>query len=209
MDVIELERHKAIVSSIDELIKIVVDESDVKKLKSILKHSRDELDFFNKQNLTVVDITKTEIGVFKGSSKRTIQSKYLRKWLESRYVKDEFELCAACKKESDREYRIWSKWRVDYYSKICLDCKKKDNECSKNREINREVFSVIDDEFQKAWESTIFTNDLQQKHALIKRQYKGWADEAPPLVKQIFESIKLEMEKQFIEQNKELIIKYK
>lgn len=73
---IEIEQHKIIVELSKKLLNVCFDsQKDI--IKNLIKNSKNEINNFNSKELTVVDASKSELGLFKSAVKKIIYGKFL------------------------------------------------------------------------------------------------------------------------------------
>ena len=90
---LEIERHKLIVERSKKLIGVLHGE-DEETVQSIMKASKAALDKYNTENRTVIDITKTEDGLWRGNVKKLVLGKFTEYFANGRRHNDkslEFE----------------------------------------------------------------------------------------------------------------------
>lgn len=209
MELIEIEQHKLIVKNCKELIKVSL-ENDIDYLQNIINKSKNIIDNYNNENLTIVDVTKKESGLWKSTIKKVVYGKYYNpiiKNLDNHYDRSEdFEY--ACEEHKDI-YNHKDGTQEWFYNvdKFCPTCKK---EYLKREKETKDFYKNIENiksEFRDSCNKTIFCKDLRLKCILLNRkipnQYK-----VEPLLLAIKETIHTEILKTFQNQNQKLITKY-
>jgi len=210
MELIEIEQHKLIVQNCKELLRVSL-QNDVDYLRNIIEKSTNIIDKFNNENLTIVDVSKTEIGSWTSTIKKVVYGKYYNAIINSlnkhnydrsddyEYICEEHKIFYTHKDGSEG----WS-YDVD---KFCITCKK---EYLKRERESIDYYTNkknIKTEFKNACNNTVFCKDLMLKYILLNRripnQYK-----VEPLLLAIKDTIHTEILKTFQRQNKILITKY-
>jgi len=181
-DFLEIERHKLIVQRSKPLIDLLQGE-DLKTVKAIMKASKATLDKYNTENRTVIDITKTEDGLWRGNVKKVVVGKFTKYFRRSTRVV-RLKIGGDC---------------CDHLDTYCFECQKKEDEFfSKSRtdDAKRDVFL-------NACDSTKFPEDLKLKYILLCRSTK-WPN-LNPLQLALKEAIHTEILTVFQNQNQQLI----
>ena len=75
MDILEIEQHRLVLKRAESLMKVAFD-SDKQYLKNIISNSKGMIDNFNKENLTVLDVSNIERGRWVFSTNALIHNKY-------------------------------------------------------------------------------------------------------------------------------------
>ena len=201
---IDIEQHKFVVDRATELLKVAL-KRDIEYIKSIIQISQDVIDIYNKKNLTIVDPTKRELGLFSSKVKAVVLGRYFnpleREMIASRPYRDEYEyLCDECEKKTEYD---------EYYdeSKFCETCKYELNKRSKEISESYKQRDKIKAEFSEACDKIVFSDDLMSKSILLSRNITDHS-KLNPLQIAIRDVIHNEIIKAFQEQNQKLITKY-
>ena len=209
MEAIEIEQHKLIVKNCKELLKVSL-ENDIDYLRNIINKSKNIIDNYNNENLTIVDVTKKEIGLWKSTIKKLVYGRYYNsiiKKIDSHDDRSEdFEY--ACEEHKDiYTYRDGAQDWFFNVDKFCSTCKKeylkRDNETKiyYQNELNIQI------EFKNACNNTIFCKDLRLRYILLNRRIPN-KYKVEGLLLSIKDTIHTEILKTFQEQNEILITKY-
>jgi hypothetical protein len=208
MEAIEIEQHKLIIKNGNELLKVLL-LCDVDFLQNIISKSKNIIDNYNNSNLTIVDVSKQETGIWKSTIKKVVYGKYYNSIIKKigRYYDDD-DFNYVC--DEHRTYYTCDDGSEDWFYNVdifCITCKK---EHLKREQDAKKFYKKIDDikdELKNACNKTIFSKDLKLKCILLNRriqnQYK-----VEPLFLAIKETIHIQILKTFQEQNEILITKY-
>lgn len=179
---LEIERHKLIVERSKKLIEILHGE-DAETVQSIMKGSKAALDKYNTENRTVIDITKTEDGLWRGNVKKVVVGKFTKYFRGSTRV-IRLKIGGDC---------------CDHLDSYCLECQQKEDEFFSKR-ITDDAKRAI---FSNACDSTEFPEDLKLKYILLCRSAQ-WPN-LNPLQLALKETIHTEILTVFQNQNQQLI----
>jgi len=79
MDLLEVERLKLVVLKSKELLSVLSGECESGVISNLLNRTEQIINYFNKQNLTVTDITEKEKGIFKSVIKKVCLGYFFNK----------------------------------------------------------------------------------------------------------------------------------
>jgi len=212
MEKINLElaqQHKLIVEKCNDLLNVVlIEDRDI--IFSLLDKSKLHLENYNQQNLTVLNPTKTEIGLFNSIVKKIINRKYIVPTINEIIKPKSAELFDyLCDKEELQDGGEWRGEIYEYYdfNLFCETCKK---EYFSRYKLYDDYLTKIKDiiqEFKTACDNTIFPDNLILESVSLSRSII--IKYAPTELQKI---LKKEIHKKafivFEEQNKDLLIKY-
>jgi len=207
MESVLIEQHKLITERCKDLINVSLDE-DVVFLRQILNKSKKELDEHNNENLTVVDVTSKESGIWRIVIKNVIYGRHINSLVGKLSKHIEHDLVDfVC--DGDKMYDKKNTWNDGWYyyeDKLCNTCKNKLEKIERKNLCIENNIQKIRDDFHEACNKTIFDKDLKLKYVLLSRNIKN--HKPNPLETAIKETIHNEIAKTFQEQNEKLIIKY-
>jgi len=181
-DILEIERHKLIVSQSKLLLKLLQGD-DAKAIEDILMRSKSEIDNHNNSARTICDITNIEDGKWRSTIKKVIIGKFTNYFRDNRALGSYPYGCEACN-DSDVP---------------CIECQKELAEY----QAKREVAEKKRDAFSRACEKTVFPDDLKFKYIILCRR-SMWPNQTP-LELVLKELIHTEILSIFQSQNQELI----
>ncbi len=203
------QQHKLIVEKCNDLLKVLQTE-DKDIINSIMNKSKLQIEKYNQENSTIVDATKTEIGLFNGMVKRIIEGRYINPLVKSIIKpKDEDDFDYLCDLEEMQEIKYEDYEDVFYYdfNLFCDSCRKEYNERVKLYGEYKLKIKTIISEFKTACDNTIFPDDLIKRSVSLSRSIIIKYD--PTELQKI---LKKEIHKEafivFEEQNKDLLKKY-
>jgi hypothetical protein len=203
------EQHKIIVERCKGLLQVVLNE-DKYIVNEIMNKSQSKVEDFNKENLTIIDATRTEIGLFNGMVKRIIEGKYINKLIKQIIEPEHaYDFDYLCDKE-ERQLTQYEDFEDEYFYEpdlFCDTCKKEFNERLNLLDEYRLKVKNIQEEFKNACNNTTFTDDLMLRKISLTRSIVVKHD--PTEVQKILaKKIHNEVFLVFQEQNKELLTKY-
>ena len=203
MNLAEIEQHKIIIKRCKELLKVSLKE-DVAYLDSIIKKSNDILNDFNKKELTVVNFTQKEKGIWISSLKKSVKAKYLKPYLNKIYLDYDYDAEDVFCKEHYRWHTLKDGTKMfGYdYNELCDNCKK---ELNKREDDYRSKYENACNDFDEACNNTVFSDELKTKYTLLNRRS---INQPNVIEKEIRDSLLTERLLEFQKQNKELITKY-
>lgn len=211
MDIIDIEKHKLIVSKTKELL-ILLNGSDFDFVKLINEKSSRIINNYNNENLTIVDASKTELGIFNSNIKKMVYANYLNPYIKN--IKPPVDYSEKFEEYACIEHYVpytYDDGSIELYynvSKFCLKCK---NEYEK-RLIPYENYikqiSKITNIFSNACDKTKFPKDLILKQILFRRKINN-KYKLNSLEKALKETLQQQMLIHFENKNKKLILKYK
>lgn len=209
IELIEIEQHKLIVEKCNELLKVCF-KNDVDYLQKILKKSKKKIQDYNDKSLTIIDIRKKELGIWKSTIKKVVHGKYYNPIIKNldRYYdgSEDFEyLC-----EEHKEIYTCADGTKDWFynvDKFCSNCKKEYLKREKKTKDFYDHKENIKTEFKNACDNTIFCKDLMLKYILLNRKLSNYNNQQP-LLFAIKDTIHIEILKTFQNQNQKLITKY-
>ena len=204
MDILEIEQHRLVLKRAKSLIKVAFN-SDKEYLKNIISNSKGIIDNFNKENLTVLDVTEKENSNFSKALKFIVRSEFLNyilKKLEKSRIdyNDEYVFC-----ESHFKYYPEYKEFLFNVDDLCCECKKENERQEKEYHSYFEEKKFIESEFMDSCRKSVFDEDLKLKWILFNRLIN---ENQNILYKSLKEAIRTEMISVYYNQNKELITKY-
>jgi hypothetical protein len=203
------DQHKIIVERCKDLLQVVLTE-DKDIVTQIMNKSQSKIDNYNQENSTIIDATKTEIGLFNGMVKRIIEGKYINKLIKQIIEPEEaYDFDYLCDKE-EKQLTQYEDFEDEYFYEpdlFCETCKKEFNERLNLLDEYRLKVKNIQEEFKNACNNTVFTDDLKLKKISLTRSIVVKYD--PTEVQKILaKEIHKEIFLVFQEQNKELLSKY-
>lgn len=202
------QQHKLIVERCKNLLEVVLTE-DKDIVIEILNKSQLKIDNYNEENSTVVDATKTELGLFRAMVKRIVDGKYVKPTLRLiTNPRDEESYDYLCDKEEMQNYESHGhKYQCYDIELFCHDCRK---EYEERRRLAEEYYIKvrnIENEFSDACDNTVFSDDLKSRSISLSRSII--VKYSPTELQKI---LKKEIHKEamlvFEQQNKELLSKY-
>ena len=204
MDILEIEQHKLVLKRAKSLMKVAFD-SDKQYLNNIISNSKGIIDNFNKENLTVLDVSNIERGRWVFSTNALIHNKYCKPIIEKMTIEFPPEDECFCKEHYQYdEYLSEYIWQVDDF---CDKCKKEyDKQCKEEEDFIRKK-DIIIKEFSEAIKNNMWDEDLRLRCILFRRQIRN-RHKLNPLERALDETIKIEIIVDFYNKNKELITKY-
>ena len=204
MELLNLEQHRLVLKRARSLMKVAFN-SDKEYLENIISNSKTIIDSFNKENLTVLDVTERENSNFSKALKFIVRSEYLK------YILKKIE-------DSQPDYNdedIFCKSHFTYYPEykeflfdeddLCCECKKENERQIKEFHSYFEKKKFIESEFMDSCKKNVFDEDLKLKWILFNRLIN---ENQNILYKSLKEAIRTEMISVYYNQNKELITKY-
>ena len=203
------QQHKLIVEKCNDLLKVLqIEDKDI--INAIMNNSKLQIEKYNQENSTIVDATKTEIGLFNSMVKRIIEGRYINPLVKSIIKpKDEDHFDYLCDLEEMQVIKY-----VDYedefyydFNLFCDSCRKEYNERLKLYGEYKLKIETIISEFKNACDNTIFPDHLIKRSVSLSRSIIIKYD--PTELQKI---LKKEIHKEalivFEEQNKDLLKKY-
>ena len=186
-DLLEIGRHRLIAERCGPLIDVLRGE-DVDAVTDIMNRSKAKLDKYNKENRTVVDITKIEDGQWRGTVKKVVQGKFGMSHRKIRSKSPDYPPCYCpededCTEECNKAHSEMEPIIKKYYEKCHLLMNTIDNACN----------------------NTKFPDDLKFNYILLRRTW-NWPD-LNPLQIALRDVIHTEILSIFQNQNQQLIQK--
>ena len=185
----DIEQHKLILEKGKELLKVAFD-SDKDLISNIINNSKNVVDNYNTEKLTVTDVSNKENGLWKSTLK--IREKYNFEY------DDEDILCGNC---------LYSLQEIFEDVKYCSFCEPKIEQNKKIKEKYYNEIEILKDLYLKSIEKTNFSSDLKYKYILLTRKIGRYYQFATEIQKTIKESLRLQIIRNYQEQNQELINK--
>jgi len=209
MELIEIEQHKLIINNCKKLLNVSF-ENDIDYLTNIINKSKNIINKYNNENLTIVDVTKKESGLWNSTIKKLVYGKYYNpiiKKINKHYdTSQDFEY--AC--EEHKGIYTYEDGTEDWFfnvDKFCSICKKEYLKRKNETKKHYKKIEKIKIKFKNACNNTIFCKDLRLKCILLNRRIPNH-DKVEPLLLAIKDTIRNEILKTFQEQNEILITKY-
>jgi len=203
------DQHKIIVERCKDLLQVVLTE-DKDIVTQIMSKSQSKVEDFNKENSTIIDATKTEIGLFNSMVKRIIEGKYINKIIRQIIEPEHaYDFDYLCDKE-EKQLTQYEDFEDEYFYEpdlFCDTCKKEFNERLNLLDEYRLKVKNIREEFKNACNNTVFTDDLKLRKISLTRSIVVKHD--PTEVQKILaKEIHKEVFLAFEQQNQELLLKY-
>lgn len=201
------QQHKLIAEKCNELLKVVlIEDKDV--IIEIMNKSLLEIENYNQENLTILNPTKTEIGLFNSMLKRIVDGKYIipsTKLITKPESNNEDYLCD--KEELQKEEYDGKVIEYYDYKLFCNDCKRESDKRDDLISDYYEKIKKIKLDFNNACNSTIIPNELLLRKISLGRSI---IDKYYPtqIQKVLNKEIHKELMSIFEEQNKDLLKKY-
>ena len=156
------DQHKIIVERCKDLLQVVLTE-DKDIVTQIMSKSQSKVEDFNKENSTIIDATKTEIGLFNSMVKRIIEGKYINKIIRQIIEPEHaYDFDYLCDKE-EKQLTQYEDFEDEYFYEpdlFCDTCKKEFNErLNLLDEYTLKVETIIR-EFKTACNNTVFKDSL-------------------------------------------------
>jgi len=213
----DIEQHKLILEKGKELLKVAFD-SDKHLISEIVNKSKNIIDNYNTEKLTVADVTKWEKGTFKGVTKTILKPYFFKDYLV-RYEKKCFDagyienlhnsdlICDNCKeiRVCESEYGKHNISFIKEIEELCVNCKQKAIITYDLYEKLNNEYDEVDRVFKESIENTDFSIELMNKYILLNRKKN---DVNYDLEKAIRDNLRLQIIKEYQEQNQNLINKY-
>jgi hypothetical protein len=203
------EQHKMIVEKSKELLKVILIQ-DKDLVTEIMNKSQSKIDNYNQKNLTIIDATKTEIGLFNSMVKRIIEGKYINPLVKSIIKpKDEDDFDYLCDLEEMQVIK-YEDYEDDFYydfNLFCDSCRKEYNERLKLCGEYKLKIETIISEFKNACSNTVFTDNLKSRKISLTRSIVV-KHEPTEVQKILAKEIHKEVFFVFEQQNKDLLKKY-
>ena len=202
------EQHKLIVERCENLLQVILKE-DKHTITEIMMKSQSIIENYNEQNLTIINPTKTELGLFSSMVKRVIEGHYANKAIKAIGITDDPRTYDYLCDKEEMQISTYEHYEYEYYDYdlFCDSCRKEHDK----REIlwyeNIKKKNDIRDEFKNACNNTIFTDELRSRKISLSRSI---IDKYYPtkLQQTLAKEIHKEVFEIFTKQNKELILKY-
>tara|TARA_R110000868_G_scaffold3563_2_gene22510 strand:+ start:54 stop:665 length:612 start_codon:yes stop_codon:yes gene_type:complete len=199
----DIEQHKLILEKGKELLKVAFD-SDKDLISNIINNSKNVVDNYNTEKLTVTDVSNKENGLWKSTLKKVIYANFFKKkfiLIREKYnfeYDDEDILCGNC---------LYSLQEIFEDVKYCSFCEPKIEQNKKIKEKYYNEIEILKDLYLKSIEKTNFSSDLKYKYILLTRKIGRYYQFATEIQKTIKESLRLQIIRNYQEQNQELINK--
>ena len=103
MNPLEIQRRILIIQASESLLALLKDTEEISFVKNLINSNKNIVDSYNKQNLTITNITPTENGIYKSAIKKVVLGYYFNK-----LNLDEYEY------ESNEKLREKFKLRCDF-----------------------------------------------------------------------------------------------
>jgi len=227
----EIVRHKIIVEKCEELIEFV-SKQDEMTVNVIMEKSKAAINKYNEEKLTICNPTKSELGKWSLAIKSIVNARLVKPLL---YPDEAFAwrfddfFCCDCRNVKftlenywdmpadefgnnllKKHYEIYEDGADEYLfvlESLCHDCRAKYLDHIKYLDNCKKENEAIKNEFSKACNNTIFSEDLMLKHIYIMRNYGCYNTD--PIIVSVKETIKTKILQTFVEQNQELLTKFK
>lgn len=206
MDLIEIEKHKLIVNRCDFLLD-VLSEEDYSIVNDIRVKSDNILNQYNNKELTVINPSNTEKGLFFSMVKKVIYGEFLNPIIK-KYTKYNYHyefICDDCKIYDNDNKEDW------YFDddKLCVKCKKQYSEMEMNKKEYYDTIDFIRKEFHNKCNTLHFSQDFINKYILLNRKSPtSDYNNRSSLEKVLRETFHTLVKAEFEKQNIELITKY-
>jgi len=111
MDLLEIERLKLVSLKSKELLSVLSGECESGIINNLLNRTEQIISHYNRQNLTVIDVTNKEKGIFKSAIKKVVLGCFFNKLGKENLREDFKKRCDKLKLEEDfiLKYTLFSR----------------------------------------------------------------------------------------------------